>query len=386
MYWLVSIGGKAVSSECRFFLEAAGRSIKARLAKADWKAALYRVAPIPHQAGMTRPPDHPVLPAPKIGVLLINLGTPDAAEAGAVRRYLAEFLSDRRVVEIPRAIWKPILHGIILRTRPAKSAHAYRQVWTEEGSPLAAITRAQAEGLKGRFGDGVLVDYAMRYGRPAIGDRLAALKDQGCERILLAPLYPQYCAATTATANDAAFAALARMRWQPAIRTLPPYYDDPAYIEALAASVRASLAALDFEPDAVIASFHGMPQRTLALGDPYHCHCQKTAHLLSEALDRELIVTFQSRFGRAKWLEPATDVTLAGLPAKGVKRIAIVAPGFAADCVETLEELAIRGRETFLAAGGTRFAALSCLNASMGGLAMAESVIKRELEGWMAVP
>lgn len=333
-----------------------------------------------------RPADHPTIPAPKIGVLLINLGTPDAAEAGAVRRYLAEFLSDPRVVEIPRPVWKPILHGIILRTRPAKSAHAYQQVWTEDGSPLAAITRAQAEGLKGRFGDGVIVDHAMRYGRPAIADRLAALKDQGCERILLAPLYPQYCAATTATANDAAFAALATMRWQPAIRTLPPYYADPAYIEALAISVRASLATLDFEPDALIASFHGMPQRTLELGDPYHCHCRKTARLLSELLGRELIVTFQSRFGREKWLEPATDKTLAALPPKGVKRVAIVAPGFSADCVETLEELAIRGRETFLVAGGTRFAVLPCLNASEEGLAMAESVIKRELEGWRALP
>ena len=331
-----------------------------------------------------KPADHPAIPSPKIGVLLINLGTPDAAEAGAVRSYLAEFLSDPRVIEIPKLAWMPILHGIILRTRPAKSAHAYQQVWTEQGSPLAAITRAQAEGLKDRFGPDVLVDYAMRYGRPAIADRLTVLKDQGCERILLAPLYPQYCAATTATANDAAFAALARMRWQPAIRTLPPYYDDSAYIGALATSVRNSLAALDFEPEAVMASFHGMPQRTLALGDPYHCHCRKTARLLSDALGRELVVTFQSRFGRAKWLEPAADATLAALPAKGVKRIAIVAPGFAADCVETLEELAIRGRATFLAAGGTDFAVLPCLNAGAEGLAMTEIVIKRELEGWRA--
>lgn len=365
-----------MSSECRSSLEVAARAIKARL---------YRVAAIPHQAGMARPSDHPVIPVSKVGVLLINLGTPDAAEAGAVRRYLAEFLSDRRVVEIPWAVWKPILHGIVLRTRPAKSAHAYAQVWTEDGSPLAAITKAQAEGLKGRFGPDVVVDHAMRYGRPAIADRLAWLKEQGCDRILLAPLYPQYCAATTATANDAAFAALATMRWQPAIRTLPPYYRDPAYIEALATSVRASLAALDFEPDAVMASFHGMPQRTLELGDPYHCHCRTTARLLSEALGRELIVAFQSRFGRAKWLEPATDATLAALPGKGVKRIAIVAPGFAADCIETLEELAIRGRETFLASGGTHFAYLPCLNDSPEGLDMAESVMKRELEGWIAV-
>jgi ferrochelatase len=325
-------------------------------------------------------------PAPRIGVLLTNLGTPDAAEPGAVRRYLAEFLSDKRVVEIPAPLWKPILHGIILRTRPKKSAHAYQQVWREDGSPLAAITRLQAAALKDAFGPEVIVDYAMRYGRPAIAERLAALKAQGCERILIAPLYPQYCAATTATANDKAFEALATMRWQPAIRTLPPYYDDPAYIDALAGSMRASLAALDFEPQAIVTSFHGMPQRTRELGDPYHDHCQTTARLLSEALGRELIVAFQSRFGRAQWLEPATDTTLAGLPGKGVTRIAIVAPGFSADCVETLEELAIRGRETFKAAGGTHFAYLPCLNDDKLGLGMLRTVIKRELEGWMTLP
>jgi len=331
---------------------------------------------------MTLPSGHPAIPTPKVGLLLVNLGTPDAAEAGAVRRYLAEFLSDPRVIEIPRLVWKPILHGIILRTRPAKSAHAYRQVWTEQGSPLAAITRAQAAALQGAFGPDVIVDHAMRYGRPALGDRLRALKEAGCERILVAPLYPQYCAATTATANDAAFAALARMRWQPALRTLPPYHDDPAYIGALKASVEASLAALDFEPQAVLASFHGMPERTLHLGDPYHCHCQKTARLLRAALGRELMITFQSRFGRAKWLEPATDTVLAGLPAKGITRIAIVAPGFSADCVETLEELAIRGRETFLAAGGKDFAVLPCLNASEVGVEMLKTILARELAGW----
>ncbi|ATY33676.1 ferrochelatase [Sphingomonas psychrotolerans] len=331
---------------------------------------------------MTPPGDHPTIPTRKVGLLLVNLGTPDAAEAGAVRRYLAEFLSDPRVIEIPRFVWKPILHGIILRTRPAKSAHAYKQVWREDGSPLAAITREQAAALQGAFGPDVIVDYAMRYGRPALGDRLRALKAAGCERILIAPLYPQYCAATTATANDAAFAALAQMRWQPALRTLPPYHDDPAYIDALKTSVEASLAALDFEPQAILASFHGMPQRTLELGDPYHCHCQKTARLLSEALGRELTITFQSRFGRAKWLEPATDTVLAGLPAKGITRIALVAPGFSADCVETLEELSIRGRETFVAAGGTDFAALPCLNASHVGVAMLKKILARELAGW----
>ena len=335
---------------------------------------------------MTPPPDHPAIPNPRVGVLLVNLGTPDAAEPRAVRRYLAEFLSDPRVVEIPQLVWQPILRGAILTTRPKKSAHAYGQVWTEHGSPLAAITRAQAEALAGAFGPGVTVDWAMRYGRPAIGDRLRALKEAGCERILLAPLYPQYCAATTATANDRAFATLAAMRWQPALRTLPPYHDDPHYIAALKASVEEQLAALPFAPEAIIASFHGMPQRTLALGDPYHCHCQKTGRLLAEALGRELTVTFQSRFGRAKWLEPATDTALAALPGKGVTRVAIVAPGFSADCVETLEELAIRGRETFMAAGGREFATFACLNASPPGLEMLRSIVRRELAGWVDAP
>ncbi|MHC9418536.1 ferrochelatase [Sphingomonas citri] len=335
------------------------------------------------------PADHPTIPAPRVGVLLINLGTPDSADTRAVRRYLAEFLSDRRVVELPKIAWQPILRGIVLTTRPKKSAHAYQQVWSEAGSPLAAVTRAQSAALRGAFGDGVLVDWAMRYGNPAIADRLAAMKAAGCERILLAPLYPQYCAATTATANDKAFAALAQWRWQPAIRTLPPYHDDPAYIAALAARVGEGLDALDFAPDALIASFHGMPQRTLERGDPYHCHCQKTARLLGEALrerlaGRPLTVAFQSRFGSAKWLGPATDTTLEAMPGQGVRKVAVVAPGFSADCLETLEELAIRGRESFLAAGGTHFAYLPCLNDSPQGVDMLRTILSRELEGWVA--
>jgi ferrochelatase len=333
---------------------------------------------------MLIPADHPPIPARKVGVLLTNLGTPDGPDAKSVKRYLGEFLSDRRVVEIPAIAWQPILRGIILNTRPKKSAHAYGLVWSEEGSPLAAITRRQSRALQGAFGEGVLVDYAMRYGNPAIADRLTALKDAGCERILIAPLYPQYCAATTATANDKAFAALAGMRWQPAIRTLPPYYDDPAYIAALRTQVEMQIAALDFVPDAVIASFHGMPKRTLELGDPYHCHCQKTARLLSEAMGRELIVAFQSRFGPAKWLGPATDETLEALPAKGIRKVAVIAPGFSADCLETLEELAIRGRESFVAAGGTDFAYLPCLNDGAPGMAMLRTLIARELAGWVA--
>ncbi|MFD1787720.1 ferrochelatase [Sphingomonas floccifaciens] len=332
------------------------------------------------------PAGHPPIPPAKVGVLLINLGTPDGADARAVKRYLGEFLSDRRVVEIPQIVWQPILRGIILTTRPKKSAHAYSQVWTDAGSPLAAITAQQSAALQGAFGDGVIVDWAMRYGNPAIADRIAALKSQGCERILLAPLYPQYCAATTATANDKAFAALAAMRWQPAVRTLPPYHDDPLYIDALRQSVEAGLQAIDFEPDILLASFHGMPQRTLELGDPYHCHCRKTARLLGAALGRELRVTFQSRFGRAKWLEPATDTTLEALPGEGKRKVAIVAPGFSADCLETLEELSIRGRESFEGAGGTHFAYLPCLNSSDVGMAMLRSILSRELAGWVSLP
>ncbi|HEX5184833.1 MAG TPA: ferrochelatase [Allosphingosinicella sp.] len=328
-------------------------------------------------------PPSPAHSAPKIGVLLINLGTPDAPEPGAVRRYLNQFLSDPRVVEIPQMVWQPILRGLVLTTRPRKSARAYRQVWMEEGSPLAVITARQAQALAGAFGEGIVVDHAMRYGRPAIGERLDALRAAGCERILIAPLYPQYSAATTATANDEAFFHLRRMRSQPAVRTLPPYFDDPAYIAALKARLEEGLAALDFEPQAILASFHGMPERTAALGDPYRDQCLETARLLGEAAGRALTTAFQSRFGRARWLGPATDATLAALPGRGVARVAIVAPGFAADCVETLEELDIRGRATFLAAGGTDFACLPCLNDSPAGIEMLRRLVGRELEGWI---
>ena len=331
---------------------------------------------------MSRPADHPNLPEPKIGVLLINLGTPDAPEARAVRRYLAEFLSDPRVIEIPAIAWRPILHGIILRTRPRKSAEAYNQVWTNEGSPLRVIAHRQAEELRRRL-PSVRIHYAMRYGNPGIAAAIEAMIAEGCGRILAAPLYPQYCAATTATANDAVFGALARMRVQPTMRSLPPYHDDPLYIHALRANLSRQLAALAFQPDRLLLSFHGMPRRTLELGDPYHCHCQKTARLLSEALGREVDVAFQSRFGRAKWLEPATDATLAAYPGNGVTRLAVAAPGFSADCLETLEELGIRGRKTFLRAGGKDFALLGCLNDSTESMDMIEALIRRELEGWL---
>lgn len=331
---------------------------------------------------MTQPVDHPVIPAPKVGILLINLGTPDAPDPKAVRRYLAEFLSDPRVIEIPKLVWQPILHGVILTTRPKKSAHAYSQVWTDRGSPLAFHTSDTAQALQGAMPQ-VMVDWAMRYGNPSIADKLAAMKAQGCERILIAPLYPQYSGATTATANDAAFAALKAMRWQPAIRTLPPYHDDPAYIEALKASIEASLARLDFRPDALLASFHGMPERTLHLGDPYHCQSVKTVRLLREALDLPVHMSFQSRFGRAKWLEPETESTLARLVKEDVRKVAVVTPGFAVDCLETLEEIALRAKDVFLGRGGEKFAYLPCLNASAEAITLYQRLMSRELRGWM---
>lgn len=336
------------------------------------------------------PADHPPVRSGRIGVLVVNLGTPDAPDPASVKRYLKEFLSDPRVIEIPAIVWQVILRGIILNTRPSKSAEAYSKVWMKDGSPLLVITRDQAAGLQQRLGDGVIVRHAMRYGQPSIPSQLEALHKDGCDRILLAPLYPQYSAATTATAIDKAAETLGRMRWQPALRTLPPYHDDPLYIDALEADVVRQLAALEFRPEVLLLSFHGMPLRTLHLGDPYHCQCRKTARLLSERLSARpeftglrIETTFQSRFGRAQWLEPATDDTLIAEGARGTKRLAVAAPGFSADCVETLEELAIEGRDEFLEAGGEHYAVLACLNASDAGMAMLEAIVRRELAGWI---
>ncbi len=334
------------------------------------------------------PANHPRILPRRIGVLLVNLGTPDAPTTKAVRRYLREFLSDPRVVEIPKLVWWPILNGIILNVRPKKSAHAYSQVWGADGSPLATITRDQADLLQARLGEGVMVRWAMRYGNPAIGPVLDEMKAAGCERILIAPLYPQYSGATTATVIDELGRLLAGMRWQPATRTLPPYYDDPVHIAALRDDLARQLRALPFVPEVLLLSFHGMPERTLHLGDPYHCQCRKTARLLAEALapdfpELRIETSFQSRFGRAKWLEPYTEDRLQALAADGVKRMAIAAPGFSADCLETREELAIRGREVFEEAGGIDFAALDCLNVSDPGMAMLEALVRRELGGWI---
>lgn len=317
-----------------------------------------------------------------IGVLLINLGTPDAPEPAAVRRYLAEFLSDRRVVDLPPILWQPILRGLVLPFRPRRSAEAYRLIWVEQGSPLAVITRRQAEALQARLGSEVKIDYAMRYGSPAIAAVLRRLVDAGCERFLAMPLYPQQSGATTAAADDALLAALARMPRKLKLRTLPPYYADPFYIDALAANLTRQLGALDFEPQYLLLSFHGLPQRAIARGDPYFDHCSETARLLAQRLPVAVDVAFQSRFGPAKWLEPATADRLAAYPDEGITRIAIATPGFAADCIETLEELGIRGRESFLAAGGEHFARLDCLNDSPEGMHMLEALVRRELARW----
>jgi len=337
---------------------------------------------------MQRPADHPNVLTGKVGVLVVNLGTPDSPDVPAVKRYLKEFLSDSRVVEIPKLIWQPILRGIILNTRPKKSAHAYSQVWSEDGSPLAAITKAQARALQERLGDAVIVRHAMRYQSPAMAQELDALLAAGCERILVAPLYPHYSGATTASALDAVADWIKARRRLPALRTLPPYHDDPAYIGALHTQMAREMAALPFTPELLLLSYHGMPERTLFLGDPYHCHCRKTSRLLAERFAQShpglrIETTFQSRFGRAKWLEPATDTVLLEEAAKGTRSIAIAAPAFSADCLETLEELAIRGKEDFFEAGGTHFATLTCLNAGPEGMDMLEALTRRELSGWI---
>jgi len=326
---------------------------------------------------------------PKVGVVLLNLGTPDSTETADVRRYLREFLWDARVIETPRWLWWPILNFAILPSRPKKSGHAYAQIWDREqnDSPLRIITRDQAERLGERLaGDGVVVDFAMRYGNPSTKSVLDRMKDEGCTKILLVPLYPQYSATTTATANDKAFEALMAMRWQPAIRTAAAYFAEPKYVEVLAKSIGEGVAALDFAPDLVITSYHGMPVDYRDKGDPYYYQCHETTRLVREQLgwaEDKMKVTFQSRFGRAQWLEPYTDATLAALPKQGVKKIAILAPAFAADCIETLEEIAMQGRDTFMAAGGENFAYIPCLNATPDGMDMIEAVVRRELGGWI---
>ncbi len=329
--------------------------------------------------------------AGRIGVLLIALGTPDEATPEGVRAFLKEFLSDQRVIELPPLLWQPILRGIILNVRPKKVAHAYQAIWMEDEdeSPLRHYTRAQSDGVASAMGqkrNDVIVDWAMRYGTPSVADRLKALKDQGCDRILTVALYPQYSATTTASAYDAVFHALEDMRWQPSIRSAPPFHDDPAYIEALATSVEDHLATLDFEPQTVIASYHGIPKPYSDAGDPYLQHCQITNRLLGQRLgwgEDRLRLTFQSRFGFQEWLRPYTDETLQRLPGEGIKRVAVLAPAFLADCLETLEEIAMQGRDTFLAAGGEQFSYIPCLNDGEGAMAALTALVERELAGWV---
>lgn len=334
------------------------------------------------------PTGHPTIPRERIGVLLLNLGTPDATDYWSVRRYLSEFLSDKRVIETSPLIWQPILQGPILATRPQKSGANYKRIWdtAANDSPLRVISRQQAEKLQSMLGEQVIVDFAMRYGNPTTEAALTALEKAGCHRILLVPLYPQYSATTTATANDKAFEALSKMRWQPAIRSVPAYFVEDFYIEALAKSLSDGVAALDFEPDLILTSYHGMPRTYLERGDPYHCQCQKTTRLLRERLGwpaEKIMLTFQSRFGPTEWLKPYTADTLEALPGKGIKKIAVIAPAFSVDCIETLEEIAITGREQFEHAGGERFAYIPCLNDSEVGMTMLETLVRKELGGWL---
>jgi ferrochelatase len=325
----------------------------------------------------------------RIGVLLVNLGTPDATDYWSVRRYLKEFLSDRRVIEENRVKWWLVLNLIILTVRPGRKGRDYDKIWNKERneSPLKTITRSQAEKLSEALPDRSLrIDWAMRYGNPSIASRLDALAAQGCERILVVPLYPQYAAAATATVGDEAFRALTRMRFQPALRLAAPYYAEPTYIDALASSLNAALAALAFKPDVILASFHGIPEDYVAKGDPYYRHCAETTQLLRKKLNLDgerLMLTFQSRFGIAEWLKPYTDATVKALAGRGVKNIAVIMPGFAADCLETLEEIAMENAEIFRHAGGENFAAIPCLNDSPGGMAVIRDVVLRELKGWV---
>jgi ferrochelatase len=336
-----------------------------------------------------RPSDHP--PAkPKIGVLLVNLGTPDATDYWSMRRYLKEFLSDRRVIETNRVLWWFVLNVIILSRRPQAKGRDYDKIWNREKNegPLKTITRAQRDKLAESFSgnEKIVVDWAMRYGNPSIAARLKFLQDEGCDRVLVVPLYPQYAAATTATVGDKVFEALARMRWQPALRIAAPWHDDPVYIAAVTDSLKAELAKLSWQPDVILASFHGVPLEYLLKGDPYYCQCAKSARLMRERLgldEQKFAMTFQSRFGKAEWLQPYTDKTVEALAKSGVKNLAVVTPGFVADCLETIEEIGMENAGIFREHGGKNFTAIPCLNDSEAGMKVIGHVVARELAGWV---
>jgi ferrochelatase len=326
-----------------------------------------------------------------IGVLIVNLGTPDATDAASVRRYLQEFLTDKRVIEDNSLTWRIVLNGFILRFRPRRKGRDYEKIWNREKdeSPLKTITRAQAEKLAVMLdptSSRVIVDWAMRYGNPSIASRLAGLVAHGCERVLVIPLYPQYAAATTATVCDEVFRTLMRMRFQPTVRIASPYFDDPVYVDALVSTLQAALRRLDFAPEVILASYHGIPLDYAQKGDPYPAHCETTTRLLRERLgldDTKLMMTYQSRFGRAEWLKPYTDQTVKGLAKRGIKNLAVITPGFSADCLETLEEIAVENAHIFHRNGGTNFAAIPCLNDSEPGMHVIWQLAQRELMGWV---
>lgn len=327
----------------------------------------------------------------RIGVLLVNLGTPDGTDYRNMRRYLGEFLSDRRVIEWPRIIWYPILHGIVLSTRPKKSGAAYDRIWNKERdeSPLRTYTRAQADKLAASLNNAEIdVDWAMRYGVPSIETVITKMVERGCDRILMFPLYPQYSATTTATVCDAFFDALKKRRFVPAIRTVPAYANEPAYIEALAHSITTHINMLDFDPEVIIASYHGIPQSYAKRGDPYPQECARTTQALRERLkldDKKLIMTFQSRFGPEEWLQPYTDHTIDGLARSGIKSIAVFNPGFVSDCLETVDEIGNEAAHSFYKNGGIHFSHIPCLNDSDEGLSVIETLVRRELSGWIDI-
>jgi|TARA_B110000305_G_C19368424_1_gene603140 ferrochelatase len=334
------------------------------------------------------PNEHPAVPSPKLGVILVNLGTPDALDYWSIRRYLGEFLSDRRVVELPKFLWQLILQGPILTFRPKKSAAAYRKIWNTDldESPLRTFTREQTDSLRERMGENVRVEFAMRYGNPSIPSVMNEMFKDGCWKILCVPLYPQYASSTTGSVVDKIGDTLKAMRWQPTVRVAPPFFDDPVYIHNLAVSVRKQLDSLEEEPEILVTSFHGVPKEYLLKGDPYHCQCHKAARLLREALDwpeERFRVAFQSRFGPREWLQPYVDELVKDLGESGIKRVAVVSPAFISDCVETLEEIAIALNETFQEAGGENLVSLKCLNASDEGMAVIEHIVRQELKGWL---
>ena len=327
--------------------------------------------------------NHPVVNYGKKGVLLINLGTPDSTGWWDIRKYLKEFLSDRRVIEVNPIIWQIILNLFILTFRPSKTAHAYKQIWRKDTneSPLLYFTKKQSDELNRKIGsENIVVDFAMRYGNPSIKSKLHKLKDKGCENIIIFPLYPQYAAATTATVCDEVYRSLMKMRWQPSLQIVPHYESEPLYIDALVSSIERKIKTLKWTPDLIISSYHGIPKTYFDKGDPYHCYCHKTTRLIKEKFKKvEIKTTFQSRFGPQEWLTPYTDKTLENLPKEGVKNLLVICPGFASDCVETLEEINIQGRESFIEKGGENFDLIPCLNDSLNHINLFEKLVKKYL-------